>query len=106
MAKAKVFATASHLEGGSPNVVGEALRNGCYLITSKIDAWQDTFAKGAGASFDHGDLDGLKAELRKALSQPQLLAAAFDKKRTYCRQELIYESEVRRYQLLLDSAWR
>lgn len=105
-AKAKVFATASHLEGGSPNVVGEALRNGCYLITSKIDAWQDTFAKGAGASFDHGDLDGLKAELRKALSQPQLLAAAFDKNQTYCRQELIYESKVRRYQLLLDSAWR
>ncbi|GET16095.1 glycosyltransferase family 4 protein [Ligilactobacillus agilis] len=103
--KAQVYLTTS-LWKGSPNSIAEALRNGCYVITSKIDIWQDTFAKGAGAVFEHGDLDGLKAELRKALSQPQLLAAAFDKNRTYCRQELIYESEVRRYQLLLDSAWR
>ncbi|WP_082618680.1 glycosyltransferase [Ligilactobacillus agilis] len=34
-ARAKVFALSSYSEG-SPNVIGEALRNGCYIITSKI----------------------------------------------------------------------
>lgn len=100
--KAQVYLTTS-LREGSPNSIAEALRNGCYILTSKIDIWQDTFAKGGGASFEHGDLDGLKNELRKALSQPKQLKAAFDLNRTYSQKELIYESEVRRYQLLLES---
>ncbi|GET16097.1 hypothetical protein NB11A_03880 [Ligilactobacillus agilis] len=90
-AKAKVFATASHLEGGSPNVVGEALRNGCYLITSKIDAWQDAFAKGAGASFDHGDLATLEAHMRQVMSTPSLSRQAFELNQAYALAELPYE---------------
>lgn len=103
--KAQIYLTTS-LREGSPNSIAEALRNGCYIVTSKIDIWQDAFVKGGGASFEYDDLDGLKNELRKALSQPKQLEAAFDLNRAYCQRELIYESEVRRYQLLLDSGLR
>lgn len=100
-AKAKIFVTASYLEGGSPNVVAEALRNGCYLITSKIDAWQDTFAPEAGASFDHGNLVALTAELRRAMSDPKLCQQAFTLNRAYVQAELSYEQQVSRLETLL-----
>lgn len=100
-AKAKIFVTASYLEGGSPNVVAEALRNGCYLITSKIDAWQDTFAKGAGVSFDHGDLAALEANMCQVMSEPQLSQRAFELNRAYALAELPYEKQVLRLESLL-----
>lgn len=100
-AKAKIFVTASYLEGGSPNVVAEALRNGCYLITSKIDAWQDTFVLGAGASFDHGNLVALTAELRQAMSDSKLCQQAFTLNRAYVQAELSYEQQVSRLETLL-----
>lgn len=100
-AKAKIFVTTSYLEGGSPNVVAEALRNGCYLITSKIDAWQDTFAPKAGASFDHGDLAALSAELSRAMSDSKLCQQAFTLNRDYVQTELSYEQQVRRLETLL-----
>ncbi len=99
--KAQIYLSTS-LKEGSPNSIAEALRNGCYIITSKIDIWQDTFAPKAGASFEHGNLVELVTKLRSALSQPQLLANAFELNRAYSLKELIYEDEVRRYQLLLD----
>lgn len=89
-ARAKVFALSSYSEG-SPNVIGEALHNGCYIITSKISAWQDTFAKGAGASFDHGDLATLEANMRQVMSELQLSQRAFELNRAYALAELPYE---------------
>ena len=100
-AKAKIFVTASYLEGGSPNVVAEALRNGCYLITSKIDAWQDTFAPKAGASFDQGDLVTLSAKLSRAMSDSKLCQQAFTLNRAYVQAELSYEQQVSRLETLL-----
>ena len=99
--KAQIYLSTS-LQEGSPNSIAEALRNGCYVLTSKIDIWQDTFAPKAGASFEHGNLVELVTKLRYALSQPQLLEDAFELNRAYSLKELIYEDEVRRYQLLLD----
>ncbi|GET07010.1 hypothetical protein SY212_20400 [Ligilactobacillus agilis] len=99
-ARAKVFALSSYSEG-SPNVIGEALRNGCYIITSKISVWQDTFAKGAGASFDHGDLAALEANMRQVMSEPQLSQRAFELNRAYALAELPYEKQVLRLESLL-----
>lgn len=100
-AKAKVFALSSYSEGGSPNVIGEALRNGCYIITSKISAWQDTFAKNAGASFDHGDLVTLEANMRQVMSNPALSQRAFELNWTYALAEFPYEKQVLRLEKLL-----
>lgn len=100
-AKAKIFVTTSYREGGSPNVVAEALRNGCYLVTSKIDAWQDTFAPEAGASFDHDDLVALSTELKQAMSDSKLCQQAFTLNRAYVQAELSYEQQVSRLETLL-----
>lgn len=99
-ARAKVFVLSSYSEG-SPNVIGEALRNGCYIITSKISVWQDTFAKGAGASFDHGDLAALEANMRQVMSEPQLSQRAFELNRAYALAELPYEKQVLHLESLL-----
>ena len=39
--KAKIFALPSIFEGGTPNVIGEALTAGCVTAVTKIDAWED-----------------------------------------------------------------
>jgi glycosyltransferase involved in cell wall biosynthesis len=40
-AQAKIFALTSDMEGGTPNVVAEALFHGCFTISSEIDAWDE-----------------------------------------------------------------
>lgn len=35
--RAKIFAITSRVEGGTPNVCAEALKNGCYMVCSSID---------------------------------------------------------------------
>ena len=37
----KIFALSSVLEGGTPNVIGEALSRGCVIATTQIDAWEE-----------------------------------------------------------------
>lgn len=39
--KAKIFALPSRLEGGTPNVIAEALHGGCVIATTKIDAYEE-----------------------------------------------------------------
>jgi len=44
--KAKVFTLTSVFEGGTPNVVSEALFAGCAIATTKFDAWEDAIDNG------------------------------------------------------------
>jgi len=44
--KAKVFALTSVLEGGTPNVISEALSCGCVVAITKIDAWREAIDNG------------------------------------------------------------
>ncbi len=46
-AKAKVFALSSNVEGGTPNVIAEALSFGCAMLTTKIDSYNDVIANGS-----------------------------------------------------------
>ncbi len=39
--KSKIFALSSVLEGGTPNVIAEALSSGCVIATTQIDAWEE-----------------------------------------------------------------
>lgn len=56
----KIFALTSELEGGTPNVVAEALNSGCYMITSEIDGAADITDFGrCGRSFPVGDVAAL-----------------------------------------------
>ena len=44
--KAKIFALTSRMEGGTPNVIAEALSAGDYIVTSEIDAAEEAVDSG------------------------------------------------------------
>ena len=57
--KAKIFALPSRLEGGAPNVIGEALHCGCAAAVAAFDAWEDVIDQGrCGMASLINDIDG------------------------------------------------
>ena len=73
--KAKVFILTSVIEGGTPNVVAEALRAGCAMITTKFDAWEDVIDKGScGMAADINDIPAIAARLHTLCTGNQLPA--------------------------------
>ena len=55
---AKIFALPSTLEGGTPNVVSEALWAGCVLAVTKFDAYEDAIGNGrCGKSAPTNDIN-------------------------------------------------
>ena len=44
--KSKIFTLTSTFEGGTPNVVSEALTAGCVMAVTKFDAWEDAIDEG------------------------------------------------------------
>lgn len=58
--KAKIFVMTSISEGGTPNVFSEAARNGCYMISSEIDAADEMTNWGrCGKKFPVNSAEGL-----------------------------------------------
>ena len=57
--EAKVFALPSVLEGGTPNVISEALNAGCVLALTKIDAYNQAIDYGkCGLASEINDIKG------------------------------------------------
>lgn len=74
-ARAKIFALPSLWEGGTPNVIAEALYGGCYILCSGIDAADDATDGGrCGRVHARGDVRGLARDLVQACNDPVLLA--------------------------------
>ncbi len=64
--RAKIFALSSRLEGGAPNVIGEALNAGCAVACTKIDAWEDIIDGGkCGMASDIDDVGNLAVILAR-----------------------------------------
>ena len=58
-ANAKIFAMPSRWEGGSPNVISEALNAGCVTAVTKFDAYEDAIGFGkCGMAADIDDISG------------------------------------------------
>ena len=58
--RAKIFCLTSTFEGGTPNVVAEALFSGCFTIASSFDSAPDMTDDGkCGRVFPIGDVDAL-----------------------------------------------
>lgn len=56
---AKIFALTSVGEGGTPNVIAEALNAGCVIATTKIDAWEEAIDGGnCGLASEINDIKG------------------------------------------------
>ena len=73
-AKAKIFTLTSILEGGTPNVVAEALHSGCAMAVTEFDAFDDATAKGkCGMSAPIGDKTGMAEVYIKLCSDEKKL---------------------------------
>lgn len=71
--KAKVFALSSIMEGGTPNVIGEALSSGCAVVTTKVDAWEDAINHGkCGVACPMNDSEAFARSLYQLCSDPAL----------------------------------
>ena len=71
--KAKIFALPSSFEGGTPNVIGEALTAGCVTAVTKIDAWEDAIDYGnCGKAVDINDIQGFASILLELCNSPNL----------------------------------
>lgn len=59
--QAKVFALTSAWEGGTPNVIAEALYAGDAVVTTKIDEYEDAIDRGrCGMAAEIGDVAGVR----------------------------------------------
>ena len=71
--KAKIFALPSLFEGGTPNVLAEALTAGCVTAVTKFDAWEDAIDEGrCGMAAEINDTDGFADILLKLCLHPEL----------------------------------
>jgi glycosyltransferase involved in cell wall biosynthesis len=101
-AKAKIFALTSRTEGGPPNVVGEALAHGCYMVTSAVDAAEDITDSGrCGRIFPVGNAQALAEILREICPDQALLRDGFDKATACARTHFDWEFIIKRLHHML-----
>ena len=92
--KAKIFILTSIIEGGTPNVIAEALYAGCYIITSDIDGASDATDEGrCGAVFSLDNKLELVDVLKRVCNNSNLITEggtwAFNYAREYFDSEKI-----------------
>lgn len=104
--RAKIFALTSRLEGGTPNVVAEALYGGCYMLTSEIDASEDITDQGhCGASFPIDGKEDLAHILRRICTSEDCLQKGGQHAARYGRETFDFLKIVPRlYYLLFQEA--
>ncbi len=71
--RAKIFALPSRIEGGTPNVIAEALWAGCVTAVSQFDAYEDATDRGAcGKAAPIGDAAGFAQILLELCTDKEL----------------------------------
>ena len=101
-ARAKIFALTSDFEGGTPNVVAEALFNGDYMMTSDIESAADMVDGGAcGDVFPLGDDAALARLLISRCREPERLEAGGRAACALAEREYDFRRIARRLYLLL-----
>lgn len=105
--RVRIFALTSTLEGGTPNVVAEALMHGCYTVMSDYDAADDATDNGrCGQKFALAEPEALPELLRSILAQPDLLAAGGRRAYAYAQENFDFVKIVQRLHYLLEKAGR
>jgi len=101
-ASAKIFALTSLLEGGSPNVIAEALFHGCYIVTSDIEAAIDITANGnCGSIYGKIDWKALSEILLKVCTNRELLQNAPQKSIQFAQSHYDWDLIINRINHLL-----
>lgn len=97
----KIFALSSVLEGGTPNVIGEALSSGCVIATTKIDAWEEAINFGkCGLASPVNDVVGFAQSLLRLCNDTQLEEKS-QEAYSYSQNQLNMEKIVARLYLML-----
>ena len=100
--RAKIFCLTSNFEGGTPNVAGEALYSGCFMITSAIDARDCmTDSEKCGKIFPIGDTDALTKIFLEVCNDENILLKGGQNAATYAREQFDAEHVVARLHYLL-----
>lgn len=100
--RAKIFALMSSSEGGTPNVIAEALYGGCYMVTSEVDGADDIIAGGAcGQKYPVADARALANCLRRVCSNPAIIEHGGRAALAYGRETFDFIKIVRRLYCLL-----
>ena len=97
----KIFALPSTFEGGTPNVISEALYNGNAIAITKIDAYEDAIDEGkCGKASEIGDVDAF-AEILLNLCQDKSLDKVCLHSHEYAKRNYNMERNVDRlYEML------
>lgn len=100
--RAKIFCLTSPKEGGTPNVTGEALYSGDFIITSAIDGRNDMtdFGK-CGKVFPVGDIDALAKTFLEVCNDENLLLQGGRHATEYAREQFDANHVVARLYYLL-----
>lgn len=100
--RAKIFALTSVYEGGTPNVVAEALYSGCYMLTSDIDAADDVIDEGrCGQKYERGNVDMLAEIMQKVCIDKDILQRGGRQALNYAQKEYDFEKIIKRLYWLL-----
>ena len=100
--RAKIFCLTSNFEGGTPNVVAEALFNGCFTIASSFDAAGDMIDDGrCGRVFPIGNVDALAKIFREVCPDKKLLLTGGKHAVEYARRNFDAEHIVAKLHYLL-----
>lgn len=100
--RAKIFCLTSNFEGGTPNVVAEALFNGCFTIASSFDAAGDmTDDNRCGKVFPIGNVDALAKIFREICTDKKILHDGGQRAANYAREQFDAEKIVARLNYLL-----
>ncbi len=95
--RAKVFALPSRFEGGTPNVVAEALRSGCAMAVTKFDAYEDAINDGhCGKAVPLNDLEGFSRILLEMCKDRDWLKKASHNAYEYAKMKYTMEKVVER----------
>lgn len=99
--KSKIFVLSSTSEGGTPNVIGEALGGGCVIATTKIDAWAEAINYGkCGLACNKKDIEGLSNILLELCVDTELQHKSEEAYR-YSQKEMNLEKIVARLYLAI-----
>lgn len=99
--RSKIFALPSAYEGGTPNVIAEALYAGNAVAVTKIDEYQDAIDNGrCGLAAEIGDVNGF-AEILLRLCQSERLDGLCRRAYAYAQESFNMERNVARlYQMI------
>ena len=90
-----IFVITSRFEGGTPNVIAEALHSGCYIVISDVDGASDSVDEGrCGTIFPINDVNALADVFNQMCNDNENLISGGKSAFQYARENFDFEKIV------------